>query len=79
MCIRDSYYNYPTGKPYNPPTIPPYYPQEYPHKRNLPKYPSLEFPEITIMGRSIKGLVPELNRSIRTMYDIQYALSRLQW
>ena len=77
--VEGYYYNYPTSKPYNLPIIPPYYPQEYPQKRNLPKYPSLEFPEITIMGKPIKGLVPELSRGIRIMYDIQYALNRLQW
>jgi hypothetical protein len=75
--VEEYYYNYSTGEPYNPPVIPPYYPQEYPQKRNLPKYPFLEFSEITIMGRSIKGLVPEFGRGVRTMYDIQYALSRL--
>jgi hypothetical protein len=37
------------------------------------------FPEISIMGQPIRGLVPGFGRGVRSMYDIQYALSRLQW
>jgi len=31
------------------------------------------------MGQPIRGLVPEFGRGVRSMYDIQYALSRLRW
>ena len=43
------------------------------------EYPPFGFPEITIMGQPIRGLVPGLGRGVRSMFDIQYALSRLQW
>jgi len=42
-------------------------------------FPPFGFPEITIMGQPIRGLVPGFGRGVRSMYDIQYALSRLQW
>ena len=75
------YYNYYYGYPY-PPEKPPYTPynleEEQPNKnKSPPKYPSFRFPEITIMGQPIRGLVPEFGRGVRSMYDIQYALSRL--
>jgi len=37
------------------------------------------FPEISVMGMPINGLAPGFGRGVRSMYDIQYALSRLQW
>jgi len=56
-------------KPKTPtPSIPPTTP---------PNVPPFGFPEISIMGQSIRGLGTGLGKGIRTMYDIQYALSRL--
>jgi hypothetical protein len=47
---------------------------------NPPKeFPLFGFPEISIMGQPIRGLGVGLGRGVRSMFDIQYALSRLQW
>jgi len=43
------------------------------------EFPPFGFPEITIMGQPIRGLIPEFGRGVRSMYDIQYVLSRLRW
>ncbi len=53
------------------PTIPPIKPPEV--------FPPFGFPEISIMGQPIRGLGVGLGRGVRSMFDIQYALSRLQW
>ena len=55
-----------------------------PTTSTFPSYPPVGFPpfiwpNITIMGQPIRGLVPGFGRGVRSMYDIQYALSRLQW
>jgi len=41
------------------------------------EFPPFGFPEISIMGQSIRGLGPEFGRGVRSMFDIQYALSRI--
>ncbi len=53
------------------PPIPPTNPPE--------EFPPFGFPEISIMGQPIRGLGVGLSRGVRSMFDIQYALSRLQW
>jgi hypothetical protein len=53
--------------PFPPPTTPPKYP------------PVFEWPELSIIGQPISSLTPGFGRGVRSMYDIQYALSRLQW
>jgi hypothetical protein len=57
-------------KPKTPiPPVPPITPPK--------EFPPFVFPNISIMGMPINGLVPGFGRGIRSMYDIQYALSRL--
>jgi len=66
-----------------PPIIPPETPPKIPPKPPVPpttpprEFPPFEFPNISIMGQPLRGLVPGFGRGIRSMYDIQYALSRL--
>jgi len=57
------------------PTTPPTPPPTTPPREPIP----FGWPEITIMGQPIRGLVPEFGRGVRSMYDIQYVLSRLRW